>query len=46
MGILLFILIIIFLALVSSFIPIGNENSTVRRLPWVTFSIIDRKSVV
>lgn len=40
LGILLFILIIIFLALVSSFIPIGNENSTVRRLPWVTFSIM------
>lgn len=40
MGILLFILILVFLALVSSFIPIGNENSTVRRLPWVTFSIM------
>jgi len=39
-GILLFILILIFLGLVSSFIPIGNENSTVRRLPWVTFSIM------
>lgn len=24
----------------SMFIPIGNENSTVRRLPWVTFSIL------
>ncbi len=40
MGILLFILVLIFLGLVSSFIPIGNENSTVRRLPWVTFSIM------
>src|SRR5215471_10097566 len=40
LSILFFILIIIFLALVSSFIPIGNENSTVRRLPWVTFSIM------
>lgn len=40
LSILLFILILIFLALVSSFIPIGNENSTVRRLPWVTFSIM------
>lgn len=39
-GILLFILILIFLGIVSSFIPIGNENSTVRRLPWVTFSIM------
>jgi membrane associated rhomboid family serine protease len=40
LSILFFILIIIFLAIVSSFIPIGNENSTVRRLPWVTFSIM------
>lgn len=40
MSILIFILIIIFLALVSSFIPIGNEKSTVRRLPWVTFTIM------
>jgi membrane associated rhomboid family serine protease len=40
MSILLLILIIIFLAVVSSFIPIGNENSTVRRLPWITFSIM------
>src|SRR5262245_64001330 len=40
LGILIFILVIIFLALVSSFIPIGNENSTVRRLPWITFSIM------
>lgn len=39
-GILVFILILIFLGIVSSFIPIGNENSTVRRLPWVTFSIM------
>lgn len=23
-----------------TFLPIGNENSTVRRLPWVTFSIM------
>ena len=40
LSMLLFILIIVFLALVSSFIPIGNENSTVRRVPWVTFSIM------
>src|ERR1043165_2109748 len=40
LSLLLFILICIFLAIVSSFIPIGNENSTVRRLPWVTFSIM------
>lgn len=37
---LLLILIVIFLILVSSFIPIGNEKSTVRRLPWITFSIM------
>jgi membrane associated rhomboid family serine protease len=37
---LLLILIIIFLVIVSSFIPIGNEKSTVRRLPWITFSIM------
>jgi membrane associated rhomboid family serine protease len=37
---LVLILIIIFLVLVSAFIPIGNENSTVRRLPWITFSIM------
>lgn len=40
LGILLFIMILVFLGIVSSFIPIGNENSTVRRLPWVTFSIM------
>jgi membrane associated rhomboid family serine protease len=37
---LVLILIIIFLVLVSSFIPIGNEKSTVRRLPWITFAIM------
>jgi membrane associated rhomboid family serine protease len=46
LSILLFILIVVFLALVSSFIPIGNENSTVRRLPWVTFSIMAINVVV
>ena len=40
MPVLLLILVILFLLAVSSFIPIGNENSTVRRLPWVTFSIM------
>ena len=25
---------------IGSFIPIGNENSTVRRIPLVTFSIM------
>ena len=36
----LFLLIILFLFLFSMFIPIGNENSTVRRLPWITFGIM------
>ncbi|MFL6277556.1 MAG: rhomboid family intramembrane serine protease [Blastocatellia bacterium] len=36
----IFIAIVIFLAVIGSFIPIGNENSTVRRLPWVTFAIM------
>ena len=36
----LFLLIILFLILFSMFIPIGNENSTVRRLPWITFGIM------
>ena len=35
-----YIIAVIFLSLVGSFIPIGNENSTVRRLPWVTFTIM------
>jgi len=46
LSILFFILIAIFLAVVSSFIPIGNANSTVRRLPWVTFSIMAINVVV
>jgi len=43
---LIFILVIIFLGLVSSFVPIGNENSTVRRVPWITFSIIALNVVI
>src|SRR5215813_2160975 len=46
LSILFLILIVIFLAIISSFIPIGNENSTVRRLPWVTFSIMAINVVV
>ncbi len=34
------ILIIIFLIILGFFIPIGNDKSTVRRLPWVTFVLI------
>jgi membrane associated rhomboid family serine protease len=33
------IIIVIFQALFT-FVPLGNERSTVRRLPWVTFSIM------
>jgi membrane associated rhomboid family serine protease len=40
LAIVFYIVAIIFLALVGSFIPIGNEKSTVRRLPWVTFAIM------
>ncbi|HXG93549.1 MAG TPA: rhomboid family intramembrane serine protease [Blastocatellia bacterium] len=36
----IYILIIIFFAILSSFLPIGNERSTVRRLPCITFLII------
>ncbi len=36
----LILIIILFLLLLSCFIPIGNENSTVRRLPWITFGIM------
>src|SRR5215475_1314457 len=43
-GILL--IIYIFLAILSFFIAIGNEQTTVRRLPWVTFSIIALNAVV
>ncbi|HMG34735.1 MAG TPA: rhomboid family intramembrane serine protease [Blastocatellia bacterium] len=34
------LIIYIFLAIIGSFIAIGNEQTTVRRLPWITFSII------
>lgn len=46
LSILLFILVIVFLILVASFIPIGNENSTVRRLPWITFSVMALNVVI
>ncbi|MEK6325222.1 MAG: rhomboid family intramembrane serine protease [Acidobacteriota bacterium] len=46
LSILILILVIIFLGLVSSFIPIGNENSTVRRVPWITFSIMALNVVI
>jgi membrane associated rhomboid family serine protease len=45
-SILILVVIIIFFALMSAFIPIGNENSTVRRLPWITFSIIALNAVI
>jgi len=40
MSTLILICIYIFIVLVGSFIPIGNEKSTVRRLPLVTFTIM------
>jgi membrane associated rhomboid family serine protease len=40
LSILILILAIIFTSVVSSFIPIGTENSTVRRLPVITFAIM------
>ena len=40
------IIAIILAALVGSFIPIGTENSTVRRLPWVTFSIMAANVII
>jgi membrane associated rhomboid family serine protease len=40
LSILILILAIIFTSIVSSFIPIGTENSTVRRLPVITFAIM------
>jgi membrane associated rhomboid family serine protease len=38
--VLISILIYIYLGILGCFIPIGNEKSTVRRLPWVTFTLI------
>ena len=46
LSVLLIVFIILFLLLVGSFIPIGNENSTVRRLPWVTFSIMAVNTII
>ncbi len=46
LSLIFLIIAIIFLSLVGSFIPIGNENSTVRRLPWVTFSIMAANVII
>jgi membrane associated rhomboid family serine protease len=46
LSIIFFIVAIIFLTLVGSFIPIGNEKSTVRRLPWVTFTIMAANVII
>src|SRR5215216_3365636 len=40
LSLIIYVIIIIFLVIMSMFLPIGNENSTVRRVPWVTFSIM------
>src|SRR2546430_1100535 len=37
---LILFIIIIVVQSIFTHVPLGNENSTVRRLPWVTFSII------
>lgn len=42
---LIFILVAV-LQFVFTHVPLGNENSTVRRLPWVTFSIIALNVVI
>src|SRR5262245_51082417 len=43
-----FLLISLFILslLLLIFVPIGNDNSTVRRIPWVTFSIMAINVVV
>lgn len=46
LSLVFFIVAIMFLAVVGSFIPIGNEDSTVRRLPWVTFSIMAANVII
>jgi membrane associated rhomboid family serine protease len=46
LSIIFFIVAIIFLTLVGSFVPIGNEKSTVRRLPWVTFTIMAANVII
>src|SRR5262249_50938888 len=38
--------VIVIIGIFFILIPIGNENSTVRRLPWVTFSIIGLNVVI
>ena len=46
LSIVFFIVAIIFLTLVGSFVPIGNEKSTVRRLPWITFTIMAANVII
>ena len=40
------IALFIVLGLLGTLIPIGNENATVRRVPWVTFAIIGLNIIV
>src|SRR5437867_1305347 len=40
------IVIYVLFALLAAFVPVGNENSTVRRLPFVTFTIIALNVVI
>ena len=46
LSVFLLISLIILSFLLLIFVPIGNDNSTVRRIPWVTFSIMAINVVV
>ncbi|HSO76209.1 MAG TPA: rhomboid family intramembrane serine protease [Blastocatellia bacterium] len=46
LSMIFFIVALILLSVVGSFIPIGNDKSTVRRLPWVTFAIMAANVII
>jgi membrane associated rhomboid family serine protease len=46
LSVFLLISLVILSFLLVIFLPIGNDNSTVRRIPWVTFSIMAINVVV
>src|SRR5262245_20227487 len=46
LSVFLLISLVILSLLLVVFMPIGNDNSTVRRIPWVTFSIMAINVVV
>jgi membrane associated rhomboid family serine protease len=39
-GVLILFILIVILQAIFTHVPLGNENSNVRRIPWITFSII------